>query len=119
VYVFTPFGEKDDAWRIARDHFMGKKFFLTGSLEDIPDPESFPSNDGLQRLFVFDDVQSLPRKSQQLIEKYFTTARHVDASCFYLCQSYHSSPKVVRDNCNYIFIMKDSADRRDLRQIAS
>jgi len=77
--------------------------------ENIPNMNDLDKD--LQHLIIFDDLV-LERK-QDKIEEYFIRARKIakGVSCIYLTQSYYAVPKVIRLQCNYIFLKKISSTR--------
>lgn len=92
------------------------EFHEIGSKEGIPPVESY-SNVG-QMLIIFDDL--VLDKKQAEIADYFIRGRKVGGSisCMYLSQSYFKVPKIIRIQCNYMFLKKLSS-MRDLRLILS
>jgi hypothetical protein len=89
--------------------------FFEGS-DEIPDISEF--EDCGQTLIVFDDL--VLEKDQSRIKEYFIRGRKMGEgiSCCYLTQSYFSTPKVIRQQCNYIFLKK-LGSVRDLKLILS
>lgn len=69
-----------------------------------------------QSLVVFDDMVN--EKSQQIIQELYIRGRKIanGVSLIYLTQSYYRVPKIIRGQCNYIFILKVSGNR-DLKMI--
>lgn len=69
-----------------------------------------------QNLIVFDDF--LSEKDQTLIEDLFIRGRKKNCSLIYLTQSYFSTPKDIRLQCNY-FIIYQIANKREVNEILS
>lgn len=71
----------------------------------IPPPSEFDGMDETQVLIVFDD---LINANQAPIVEYFIRGRKLAGgiSLMYLTQSYFKTPKVIRINCNYVFLKK-------------
>ena len=69
-----------------------------------------------QSLVVFDD--QVNEKDQKVIQELFIRGRKIanGISLLYLTQSYFRVPKIIRGQCNYIFILKVSGNR-DLKMI--
>lgn len=84
-------------------------------IDNIPDLDSYYDKE-LQHLVIFDDL--VLERDQSVIEQYFIRSRKIGKgiSLCYLTQSYFATPKVIRLNCNYIFIKKLSSTR-DLSMI--
>jgi len=66
---------------------------------------------GEQNLVVFDDL--VLEKDQKAIEQLYIRGRKLGAgvSVFYLTQSFFLTPKVIRNNCNYMWILKLAGQR--------
>jgi hypothetical protein len=50
-------------------------------------------------------------RNQERVCQYFIRCRKKSVSIAYLAQSYFVIPKVVRNNCNYLVLLKLSGDR--------
>lgn len=73
-----------------------------------------------QSLVVFDDMVNEPQKDQQCIKELYIRGRKIagSISLLYLTQSYFQVPKIIRLQCQYVFILKVSGVR-DLKLIMS
>jgi hypothetical protein len=73
-----------------------------------------------QSLVVFDDFCNYSEKQQTEISNLYIRGRKIASgvSMLYLTQAYYKVPKVIRGQCNYIFILKVQ-QLRDLRMILS
>lgn len=71
-----------------------------------------------QSLVVFDDMVN--EKNQKCIHELFIRGRKIEGgiSLLYLSQSYFNIPKIVRQQCQYVFIIKVSGVR-DLKMMLS
>lgn len=90
--------------------------------ENVPDVDNYDivnnPNGPEQILAIFDDL--VLDKNQDNITQFFIRGRKISGgvSCCYLTQSYYKTPKIIRLNCNYLFIKKLSSER-DLSLILS
>lgn len=71
-------------------------------------------NPDLQNLVVFDDF--VTEKDQKIIEDLFIRGRKRNISLVYITQSYFSTPKDIRLQCNY-FIFYNLFNKREMLQI--
>jgi hypothetical protein len=84
---------------------------------DLNDFRTFDeSNYYGQTLVVFDDMCN--EKDQKCINELYIRGRKMGVSSLYLTQSYYKVPKIVRLQCQYIFIIKTSG-LKDLRLLLS
>ena len=60
-------------------------------------------------LVCFDDL--VLQKDQSRIANYYIRARKLNCSVCYLSQSYFSIPKIIRQNCSYLVLLKLSGAR--------
>jgi hypothetical protein len=60
-------------------------------------------------LVIFDDL--VLAKDQSQIENFYIRARKLNCSVIYLSQSYYRIPKIIRNNCNYMVLLKLSGQR--------
>ena len=68
-----------------------------------------------QTLIIFDDfISSL--KTHPIISEYFIRGRKRGASIMFLSQSYYGTPKIIRQNINYLVILK-LGGTRDINSI--
>jgi len=65
-------------------------------------------------IIIFDDF--VTEKSQDKIIDMFIRGRHKNASVIYLSQSYFSTPRDIRINCNQ-FLLFGSANNRDINMV--
>ena len=90
--------------------------FLTSKCDQIQVKEgltNLPQLDKLDKrlnhLVCFDDL--VLAKDQSAIENYYIRARKLNCSVIYLSQSYFRIPKMIRNNCSYMVILKLSGNR--------
>ncbi len=63
----------------------------------------------LNHLVVYDDL--VLEKNQERIKNYYIRARKLNCSVIYLSQSYFAIPKIIRNNCSYLVLLKLSGHR--------
>ena len=90
--------------------------FLTSKCDRIQVKEgihNIPPLDKMNKkenhLVCFDDL--VLAKDQSAIENYYIRARKLNCSVAYLSQSYFRIPKIIRNNCSYMVILKLSGNR--------
>jgi len=90
--------------------------FLAGKSDQIQIKEglhNLPQLDKMDKavnhLVCIDDM--VLAKDQSQIENYYIRARKLNCSVIYLSQSYYRIPKVIRNNCSYMVILKLSGQR--------
>lgn len=60
-------------------------------------------------LMVWDDL--VLSKNLSMVEQYYIRARKLNVSCVFISQSFFRIPKMIRNNCNYMVILKLSGQR--------
>jgi len=80
----------------------------------IPDMDDY--EEGTNKLIVFDDLLMSDKNIQKQIADYFVRGRHKKFTMIYLSQSFYKTDKIIRTNCNYIFLLKINS-KRDLKLI--
>tara|TARA_R110002126_G_scaffold41650_3_gene121231 strand:- start:3631 stop:4359 length:729 start_codon:yes stop_codon:yes gene_type:complete len=76
-------------------------------LENTPKLDKMDKD--VNHLVIFDDL--VLQKDQSMIENYYIRARKLNCSVIYLSQSYYRIPKIIRNNCNYMVLLKLSGQR--------
>jgi len=76
-------------------------------LSNIPNLDDFDKKD--QHLVIFDDLINV--KNQNIIQEYYLRCRKLNISVMYLSQSYFKIPMLIRQNANYIIIIKVSSTK--------
>lgn len=95
--------------------------YLTDKLKNIsihyegavPDIEKMP--EGQNGLIIFDDM--VLTKNNKIGEM-FIRGRKLGYSCIYISQSFFGTPKIIRQNVNYVWLGKGMS-KRDLRLVLS
>jgi len=87
--------------------FLGDK--SKGLIEVHEDLEKLPALNDLkpnkQTLIIFDDMV-LDIKKHNTIQEYYVRGRKRGASVMFLSQSYFGTPKIIRQNINYLVVLK-------------
>lgn len=60
-------------------------------------------------LLVWDDL--VLSKDLSMVENYYIRARKLNVSVIFISQSFFKIPKIIRNNCNYMVILKLSGNR--------
>jgi len=60
-------------------------------------------------LVVWDDL--VLSKDLSMVEQYYIRARKLNVSVIFISQSFFRIPKIIRNNCNYMIILKLSGNR--------
>lgn len=83
----------------------------------IPDVDKYKEFSG-QMMIIFDDLVTL--KNQQPIIEWYIRGRKIAGGCsmIYLTQSFYKTPKIIRIQCNHIFL-KRLTTLRDLNLVIS
>jgi hypothetical protein len=76
-------------------------------LENLPVLDKFEKDQS--SLVIIDDM--VLDKNQSRICEYYIRCRKRNVSIMYLSQSYFMIPKIIRNNCNYLILLKMSGDR--------
>jgi len=76
-------------------------------LQHTPNLDQFDKS--TNHLVVFDDI--ILDKNQSPIIEYYIRSRKLNTSVIYIAQSYYAIPKLIRQNANYIIILKMSNNR--------
>ena len=88
-------------------------------IEEYEDLSKLPALNDLnackQTLIVFDDMV-LNIKTHPIISEYFIRGRKRGASIMFLSQSYYGTPKIIRQNINYLVVLK-LGGTRDMNSI--
>jgi hypothetical protein len=62
-----------------------------------------------QHLVVWDDL--VLSKDLTMVEQYYIRARKLNVSVIFLSQSFFKIPKIIRNNCSYMILLKLSGNR--------
>lgn len=85
-----------------------------GSIEVHEDLKDLPALNDLnqckQTLIIFDDMVT-DLKKHPTISEYFIRGRKKSCSVMFLSQSYYNTPKLIRQNVNYVVVLKLGGSR--------
>lgn len=90
--------------------------YIAHDLNDVIPLSNFEDNDELRnmtKIVVFDDF--LNEKDQKIISDYMIYSRKLRCTCFYLGQTLHKVPQVIRSNCTDLILFKHP--KRELNEI--
>lgn len=90
------------------------RIVIKEGMSSLPPLDSFDKH--LPSLVVVDDL--VLSKNQDAISNYFIRCRKLNVSCIYISQGYYLIPKVIRQNCNSLIILKLSTER-EIKMIMS
>jgi len=81
---------------------------INESLEKLPALHDLKPSE--QTLIIFDDMV-LDIKKHNTIQEYYLRGRKRGASVMFLSQSYFGTPKIIRQNINYLVVLKVGGTR--------
>ncbi|GBC53061.2 hypothetical protein GLOIN_2v1874888 [Rhizophagus irregularis DAOM 181602=DAOM 197198] len=103
-------------WAVVRDFFKEEEIpFTAVSHSEIPNVKDFNSTQAT--VVIFEDLMDAPKKTQDLITRFFTHGRHKNISCIYVAQRFFTIPKAIRENVNYISLHKGTGSLTDTKRI--
>jgi hypothetical protein len=76
-------------------------------LENTPQLDKFDKQEN--HLVIFDDL--VLADSLKKVENYYIRCRKLNVSVIFLSQSYFKIPKIIRNNCSYLVLLKLSGHR--------
>ena len=76
-------------------------------LSNLPPLDKFDKKEN--HLVVLDDL--VLSKDLSPVENYYIRARKLNVSVIFISQSYFLIPKIIRNNCSYLILLKLSGDR--------
>ena len=76
-------------------------------LSNTPQLDKFDKT--LNHLVVWDDL--VLSKDLKMVENYYIRARKLNVSVIFISQSYFKIPKIIRNNCSYMVLLKLSGQR--------
>lgn len=80
---------------------------ITEGLSTSPKLDEFDKNKN--HLVVWDDL--VLSKDLSMVENYYIRARKLNCSVIFISQSYFKIPKIIRNNCSYMVLLKLSGNR--------
>jgi len=109
VSIFTGSTEHEDLYeRLLEEAPI--KFYTqieeVPSLKEVEEDENYDKHN--QKLMVFDDFITLPKKQQVKIEEYIISSRKLGYTCFLLTQDFTRTSPTIRRNIQYFFILKQN-----------
>lgn len=88
----------------------------SSDVNDVPSADEFDKNE--TNLVIFDDLITENIKKLKPVADLFIRGRKKNISSIFISQSYFMTPKIIRQNVNYIVIKKING-KGDLRRIIS
>lgn len=86
---------------------VSDQIIIKEGLHNIPNLDKFDKE--FNHLVIFDDL--VLSKDLSTVEKYYIRARKLNVSVIFLSQSFFKIPKIIRNNCNYMVILKLNGQR--------
>ena len=83
------------------------QIIITEGLSTTPALDKFDKKKN--HLVVFDDL--VLSKDLSTVENYYIRARKLNCSVIFISQSYFRIPKIIRNNCSYMVLLKLSGNR--------
>jgi len=77
---------------------------FSNSLADCPSIEEFDANE--TNLVIFDDMMLENKKDLKKAEEIYVRGRRQNVSALWITQSYYETPKIIRQNVNYVWVIK-------------
>lgn len=83
------------------------QIIIKEGLTNTPPLDKFDKE--LNHLVVWDDL--VLAKDLSMVENYYIRARKLNVSVIFISQSYFKIPKIIRNNCSYMVLLKLSGNR--------
>jgi len=83
------------------------QIIIKEGLSNTPPLDKFDKE--LNHLVVWDDL--VLAKDLSMVENYYIRARKLNVSVIFISQSYFKIPKIIRNNCSYMVLLKLSGNR--------
>jgi len=83
------------------------QIIIKEGLNNTPQLDKFDKD--FNHLVVFDDL--VLSKDLSMVENYYIRARKLNVSVIFISQSYFKIPKIIRNNCSYMILLKLSGNR--------
>ena len=84
-----------------------EQIIIKEGLSNTPQLDKFDKDKN--HLVVWDDL--VLSKDLSMVENYYIRARKLNVSVIFISQSYYRIPKIIRNNCSYMVLLKLSGDR--------
>ena len=86
---------------------LSDQIVIKEGINNTPPLDKFDKD--FNHLVVWDDL--VLSKNLSMVEQYYIRARKLNVSCNFISQSFFRIPKIIRNNCNYMIILKLSGQR--------
>ena len=86
---------------------MCEQIVIKEGLSNTPQLDKYDKD--FNHLLVWDDL--VLSKDLSMVEQYYIRARKLNVSVIFISQSYFKIPKIIRNNCSYMVILKLSGQR--------
>jgi ABC-type polar amino acid transport system ATPase subunit len=86
---------------------VSDRIIIKEGVENTPQLDKFDKE--FNHLVVWDDL--VLAKDLSKVEQYYIRARKLNVSVIFISQSYFKIPKVIRNNCSYMVLLKLSGQR--------
>lgn len=83
------------------------QIIIKEGLSNTPKLDDFDKD--VNHLVVWDDL--VLSKDLSMVENYYIRARKLNVSVIFISQSYFKIPKIIRNNCSYMVLLKLSGNR--------
>jgi len=115
IHIYVVYKEEEPLYLYLGDKLKDNITFYKG-LDKLPNADDLPFTHDGQVLLIFDD--QVAEKDQSKISDYFLRGRKIGngITIMYLSQSFYAIPKFLRQQMNYLIIVKIGSVR-DLRSI--
>ena len=87
--------------------YATKQIVIKEGLSYTPPLDKFDKEKN--HLVVWDDL--VLSKDLSMVENYYIRARKLNVSVIFISQSYYRIPKIIRNNCSYMVLLKLSGER--------
>lgn len=86
---------------------VNESIIIKEGLQNTPKLDDFDKS--VNHLLVWDDL--VLSKDLSSVEQYYIRARKLNVSVIFISQSYFKIPKIIRNNCSYMVLLKLSGNR--------
>ena len=120
-HIIVVYKTTEPLYEFLADKIGAKKITFYTKLHELPQPNDLDKKyKEKQVLLIFDDQINEPEKAQEIIKEYHIRGRKICAgvSMCYLSQSFFKIPKIIRQQFNYLVLLKLSS-KRDLNLVLS
>ena len=118
--IHVVYKEKEPLYDLLEDKLgdTGQIFFYN-DISKLPKVNDIQEEKNDQTLVIFDDQICCPEKQlSSIVGEYFIRGRKKKCTMIFIAQSYYKIPKIIRQQMNYMIILKMSSNR-DLKLIFS